>query len=362
LSLKRGVPLKQEKLDETADALAANAEALALFHQAAKLNQSRSPIDLSQPFTNIQYLPRLKGAAQVLRAQAAVAAMQSNSAVAAEAIVGMFAAGRSMALEPLVISQLVAYAIDALAIQTLQYVLNATTFSDSQLLAMQRAVAKADDAENAARGLIGERAFFISGLADPAAYIAAYRGMPANGLEEILAEAFVFPLTRITGFWERDLRFGIDALTTSIGFARLPDPQRVYSATNSSALTAQAKRRYYILSSFLLPALEKYVLRDASHRAQLRAALVAIAIERFRLAHDGKVPGDLSSLVPAYFDKVPVDPYDGLPLRYKHTNSGYVAYSIGPDSKDDGGIEPPAGSKPKALWDVTFIVEPPETR
>jgi hypothetical protein len=295
----------------------------------------------------------------VLRARAAVAVAQTNPAVAAEALGGIFAAGRSMAAEPLYISQLVAYAIDAIAIQALQFALNNTTLNEPQLSALQRAVAKSDDPESAARGLIGERVFFISSLADPGGYVAAARGMPPTGIEEIVSETLVLPITKATGFWLRDMRFGIDALTTNIAFARLPDPQRFHSATNSSALTARAKSRYYIMSGLLLPALEKYALRDANHRAQLRTALVCIAVERFRLAHQGKTPAELSSLVPTYLDKVPVDPYDGLPLRYKPTKSGYVVYSIGPDAKDDGGIEPPAGPKPKALWDVTFIVERP---
>ena len=360
LSIKRGVPLNEGKRQETAEALAENANAFALFHEAARMDRSRYPIDLSQhPFTNFSHLAALKGAAQVLRAQAAVAVTQTNTAVATEAMVGIFSAGRTMAAEPLYISQLVAYAIDAIGIQTLQFALNATAFTEPQLMVLQRAVAKSDDLESAARGLIGERAYFISSLADPAAYVSAARGMQATGIEEILSETIVLPITRVTGFWQRDMRFGIDALTTNIASARLPDPQRFHSATNSSALATQAKRRYYIMTGLLLPALEKYALRDANHRAQLRTALVGIAVERYRLAHESNVPDALSLLVPAYLEKVPVDPYDGATLRYKRTGTGYIVYSIGPDATDDGGIEPPNGPKPKALWDVTFIVERP---
>jgi hypothetical protein len=361
LSTKRGVALNQEHVDETAAFLAANTEALALFHQAARLDQSRYPVTLSyERFTNVlEHLGEMKGAARVLRAQAAVAIAQTNTVLASLAISGIFAASRSMAGEPFVISQLVGYAIDAIGVQTLEFALNAARFTDSELAAMQEAISKADDPERAARGLIGERVFFITGLKDPAKTLAAARQAPPSGFEDIVHEMFVFPITRATGFWERDLRFGIDTLTTNIAFARLPDPDRVHSATNSSVLAARAKRGYYIMSGLLLPALEKFVLRDANHRGLIRTALAGVAIERYRLAHNGDAPPDLLGLVPAYLDKVPVDPYDGLSIRYKRTSGGYMVYSIGPDAKDDGGIEPPAGSKPKALWDVTFIVERP---
>jgi hypothetical protein len=358
LSIKRGVALNHEELEDTAQALAANAQALGLFEQAAKLDQSRYPINLSQqPFTNIFHLSALKGAAQVLRARAAVAVAQTNTTVAAEALAGILAAGRSMAAEPVYISQVVAYAIDAIGIQALQFALNTTTFNEPQLAAIQRAVARSDDPESAARGLIGERVFFISSLANPSGYVAAARGMPPTGIEEIVSETLVLPITKATGFWLRDMRFGIDALTTNIAFARLPDPQRFHSATNSSALTARAKSRYYIMSGLLLPALERYALRDANHRAQLRTAFVGLAVERFRLAHDGKTPADISSLMPAYLDKVPVDPYDGQLLRYKPIKNGYVVYSIGPDAKDDGGTERVPKAPKGAPEDVTFIVE-----
>lgn len=360
LIMKRGVALDEDEVHEAAEALAANTEALALFHRAARLNQSRYPINLNQqPFSNIRHLARVKGIAQVLRAEVAVAVAQTNTALAAEAINAIFAVGRSMGAEPLLISQLVAYAIDTIGIQTLQFAVNAAAFRETELAAMQMAVSKADDMDSAARGFIGERAFFISGLSDPDGFglMAASRLTPPSGVEEIISEVFVQPLARLSGFWQRDLRFGIDALSTNIAWARLPDPQRVHATTNWSAIIAQAKSGYYIMTGMLLPAMEKFIARDVNHRAQARTALVALAIERFRLANNGKLPSELPSLIPAYLEKVPIDPFDGQPLRYKRTDKGYMVYSIGPDGVDDGGIEGPAGPKPKALWDVTFIVE-----
>src|SRR5688572_30799772 len=97
LPLKRGVPSNQEQLDEAAEALAANTNALALFHEAVRLDHSRFPITLShEAFTNMGYLSAMKGAAQVLRAQAAVAIAKTNTAPASQAISGIFAAGHSI--------------------------------------------------------------------------------------------------------------------------------------------------------------------------------------------------------------------------------------------------------------------------
>jgi hypothetical protein len=153
------------------------------------------------------------------------------------------------------------------------------------------------------------------------------------------------------------MRFGIDALTTNIAFARLPDPQKSLSKTNSADIAARAKSGYYILSGLFLPVLEKAFLRDSSHRAHIRVAQLVLAIERFRLANNGKLPDQLSSLVPTYLDKTPVDPFDGQPIRYKRTDKGYVVYSIGADEKDDGGAERIPNAPKGSPEDVTFIVD-----
>jgi hypothetical protein len=64
--------------------------------------------------------------------------------------------------------------------------------------------------------------------------------------------------------------------------------------------------------------------------------------------------------------KVPADPYDGKPLRYRRLKDGVVIYCIGPDGKDDGGTferddfwaaSTDVGLR---LWDVDKRRQPPE--
>jgi hypothetical protein len=62
----------------------------------------------------------------------------------------------------------------------------------------------------------------------------------------------------------------------------------------------------------------------------------ALAIERYRLAHQSRLPETLSAL-PAFCAGVPADPYDGHPLRFGKGQAGYVVYSIGRERSDDRG-------------------------
>jgi hypothetical protein len=75
---------------------------------------------------------------------------------------------------------------------------------------------------------------------------------------------------------------------------------------------------------------------DLNTQARLRCAVAAIAVERFRVAK-GTWPASLEDVVAAMFlDKVPLDVFDGKPLRYRKTNNGVVVYSVGPDATYQG--------------------------
>ncbi|MCP3967121.1 MAG: hypothetical protein GY750_11340 [Lentisphaerae bacterium] len=97
--------------------------------------------------------------------------------------------------------------------------------------------------------------------------------------------------------------------------------------------------------------------------ATLRCAQAAIAVKRYQLAKK-KPPESLSILVPKYLEKVPTDPFNGTPIKYKIGKidysftevypadktgfdmkknkvkkqwQGYKIYGIGEDLEDNGG-------------------------
>ena len=92
--------------------------------------------------------------------------------------------------------------------------------------------------------------------------------------------------------------------------------------------------------------------------AQLEVAKTLLAVERYRLAH-ASLPETLDQLVPDYLAAVPLDPFDGAPLRYKRLDRGFLVYSVGEDGKDDGGKrEPPKETRNSGeTWDLVFRVE-----
>jgi hypothetical protein len=85
--------------------------------------------------------------------------------------------------------------------------------------------------------------------------------------------------------------------------------------------------------------------------------MTAVLVECYRFRHR-RWPDQLDDLVPCYLSRVPTDPFDGQPLRYKRLDNGVVIYSVGPDRMDDGGrlernkINKPGTDVGFQLWDA----------
>jgi hypothetical protein len=105
---------------------------------------------------------------------------------------------------------------------------------------------------------------------------------------------------------------------------------------------------------------DQNIRRTLSIQTQQQMALAVIAIERYRLKR-GRIPAELSALVPEYLSAVPRDGMDGKALRYRLASNGrFQLYSVGQDGKDNGGdptLRPGAGPYPQ-IWDGRDAVWP----
>jgi hypothetical protein len=167
--------------------------------------------------------------------------------------------------------------------------------------------------------------------------------------------AFVLSLT---GLEERDLDFYLQTMDKSISLAALPPPSSLELTNYLDEADKIAENKWEIFSMMLLDPISRAVVSEASTQAFIRLATTALALERFRL-EQGQLPADLKELTPQFLDAMPMDPFDGAPLRYRRLARGYVVYSVGADGHDDGGREPPEIKKitDKTTYDLTFVVE-----
>jgi len=87
---------------------------------------------------------------------------------------------------------------------------------------------------------------------------------------------------------------------------------------------------YYMM----MPALANSLATKSKGDVQLQATRTILALRAYQLTH-GKLPPDLNALVPEFLEAVPVDDFDGQPLRYSAEKK--IVYSVGKNLKDDGG-------------------------
>lgn len=66
----------------------------------------------------------------------------------------------------------------------------------------------------------------------------------------------------------------------------------------------------------------------------VEATKVVCALRAYGLAN-GHPPEQLADLTPEFLPALPVDPFDGKPLRYRREGPEWVLWSVGSDMKDD---------------------------
>ena len=106
----------------------------------------------------------------------------------------------------------------------------------------------------------------------------------------------------------------------------------------------------------MLPALRNVARKFTALEARRRAALTAIAVERYRLENQNRLPKGLDELIPRYMEQLPTDPFDGKPLRFRSLEKGFVVYSVGADRADNSGQERPLKGQ-ATEFDETFYIE-----
>lgn len=359
------VPPRNQKLTDDNAALLAgyvelNAPALAKLQDALDLPKSRYPVDCALGvYTPLPHLSKIKMLAQIAQYKSLVAAQSGNPVESCRDIQLILGLTHSLEPEPILISQLVRIATLALAVNTLERVLNQTDLNQKDIADLAAAFATSEKTNLIAHALIGERAMYIPYFRMSAAE--AKRITRADEDGETHPNEPPLPgkqaiWVRVTGFLQRDLNFFLRAMETNITTASFEPPKSLAAEQGFEGASESASRSYYLLSSMLLPGFGRTVRREAESLAHVRLALTALAIERFRATH-GKLPENLNVLAPG--SAVPKDPFDGTPLRYRPLTNGYVVYSVGADRHDDSGREPPERKKSSDTnsYDITFTVE-----
>jgi hypothetical protein len=310
----------------------------------------------------LPHLQRVRELANLLSADALLRAHDKDLDGALESCLAGLNGARSIGDEPTYISALVRVAIRAITLGRLEQVLSQGEPSEAALAATQKAWEAEEQfplllaAERGERAL-GDRAILAlqNGKMSPSTLVV---GAPGSGVTGKASLDRIINYFRI-GSLPSNRAALLELHHDIIAAAQLPETER--KERFDKIRVASVKLPW--LARLLAPAADKLAQAMSRSAAQMRTMIAALAAERYRKAHD-RWPESLAALVPQYLKEVPLDPFDGKPLRLRRLSDGLVIYSVGLDGQDNGGTLAnnfaPGTDIGVRLWDVKQRRQPPE--
>lgn len=331
------------------------AVALELLHEGARHEYAWfEPEYSSHPHMMLRHVGRLRGAARKLNYQAWFAALDGDGRKALQAVRTALRIRRSLENQPILLSYLVAMAMDDIALNRLSDLL-AMFEPTAEDLRLVLAEVQALDRQTFRRAMEGERAHLA----------VMFQSARRNGLEHALRSHM--PGTRLSKYPGR-----ANALFVRAANALAMDEAYALSTATKWVEAASAMYEHRLASKDLLA--DERLYEDASSRfwrmrhpisyyrlrlsrsaffsaeldvANRDVAAGGLAAELFRLDH-GRYPARPDDLVPQYLDEWPKDIYTGQPMHFESLPNGVLIQSAGPEDRKDF-----------KFWGLTWRIERP---
>jgi len=236
--------------------------------------------------------------------------------------------------EPILISFLVQSSVFNKSIDPLETLLNWRQLTDPQLVSLQQSFASFNWPQIAANALIGERVQVLD--IEAIARTGTKQQVDWIDPRKQLLEKEILYRLRLRTEAERD-----EEMTTYIGMmnqfieavrkgypglATYDDEDGPFQTTwkRYDAATKSGIDQNYFYARLLMSSLRGAPGRLNMTVANQQLAFTSLAIERFRLANQGRIPRTLQELIPNYLVAQPIDPFTAKPLTYTpNANGGY---------------------------------------
>ena len=234
--------------------------------------------------------------------------------------------------EPVLISFLVQASGFNMSIDPLETLLNWRQLTDPQLVSLQHSYASFNWPQIAANGLIFERCQVLD--IEAIARTGTKQQVDSIDPDKQLLEREILYRLRLRTEAERD-----EEMTTCIGMmnqfieavrkgypglATYDDEDGPFQTTwkRYDAATKSGIDQNYFYARLLMLSLRRIPARINMTVANQQLAFTSLAIERYRLANQGRIPRTLQELIPNYLVAHPFDPFTAKPLTYVPNATG----------------------------------------
>ena len=113
-------------------------------------------------------------------------------------------------------------------------------------------------------------------------------------------------------------------------------------------------KEFKVMLGTVMQTVQDIMISDCGSRLEADAVIYRLALEIYRQS-TGDYPTRFDDLVPELLPTLPIDPFDGQPLRYESAGPGYRFYSIGPDLIDSRGGKARDMRGGSGLGDIVYL-------
>ncbi len=332
-----GQHVPEDQLDAVRWYLDGIAEPLAKVHEALEMECGCITITWSSPVLSMTWWGRFsefRHISKILALEALLAAEEGDAQRAGDNLLDAMHFDSVLDCQTTLLAALVQMATQAMAMDNVERTVNLCGLDEPVLRRLQDAFRRTEDQPSIRDVLLTERVIFIdmmewarSGSGGGMVTVTGPPGSPAAFLQSLWSYVPAVP--------ELDESNGLDVFNAIIEAVDAPDVETLKRAKAAQGGAATLPW-YAAISRMTIPSFSTFVGLWIRGVADSRALRAGLACERHRLA-TGAWPETLDDLVPRYLEAVPIDPFDGKPIRYAHIEEGIKVWSIGEDLADGNG-------------------------
>jgi hypothetical protein len=324
-----------------------NEEYFALLEEAAGMETCVFPVEWERRAdAEERHLGHLRTTVRMVTARALVLASDGNADEALESCALIPAAAQHLSDEPVMVGQLVRYAIISMGIRAVEQVLNRRDPSPEACRELYDRMAEVELSESLIYALRGERAFTRECLFDTA--------------REVASEARGWAAYLIYAELNIDERLCLRAMDEQMEALQLPWPAAKREADAVLDRVSKLPASVYTLSTSMMPRFGLVAELCRLTGSRLDVCRIGLALRAYQAEH-GRYPDYLDDLAQAGW-AVPADSFTGEPYHYRLEGNGFIVWGVGRDLDDDGGkrfrpVRSRTQSEKENDYDVVFRCE-----
>lgn len=304
----------------------------------------------------LPHLAPIKNLTQFLTIRTCAQLESGKTEEAFQGLLLMFRFMDSTRREPMLISQLVRFAILEICTQTVWEGVQDRRWSDAQLRNIQTEIEHLDfpadllfamraervwamimiDSFQRRRHLLGDSSDLLSMMLNDGTQNSIQYGETLGWVLRFCPSGWIdFEKLNYNLLMDQAILSSIDARQVKVSPSRSRSNADMLQQQLNDSRSPLLTHRFF--AKFLLPSLNPTLQKSAVAQTTVRQIATACAIERFRQAR-GQFPENLQELLPNFLKEVPQEVVTEAPLVYRRNGeTGYILYSRGWNNTDEGG-------------------------